>query len=197
MLQRFGAFGGYRAHMSLLPERGIGVVVLSNAETPAVDLVANYVYQRLLGRDDVDGCFTALLERQQQGLAQMREQYGKHLAERHARQRPLPLAVEAYAGRYVNAALGNIHWHVDGSQLAMHWGLLRAEAEVYDAEQHQLRVDLAGEGSVAQFEVGADGRIAALQFLDQRFTRVREDRCTASQPNQHAAVEAGSPPRGR
>lgn len=57
IVHRFGAFSGYRSHMSFMPARGIGVVVLVNGSGPAAtaaDVMATFIYDRLSGRSNVD-----------------------------------------------------------------------------------------------------------------------------------------------
>ena len=56
MLHHFGSFVGARAHVSFLPEHGIGVAVLMNDASPVTfnlpDMLANIVYDRVLALSD-------------------------------------------------------------------------------------------------------------------------------------------------
>ena len=50
LIHHFGNFSGSRAHVSFMPERGLGVAVLVNEDAVAgelADLVANYAYDIL------------------------------------------------------------------------------------------------------------------------------------------------------
>jgi hypothetical protein len=60
IVHRFGAFPGYRSHMSFMPDRGTGVVVLVNGGGPAsdaADVVATYIYDRLSSRPNLAAAY--------------------------------------------------------------------------------------------------------------------------------------------
>ena len=171
LIHRFGSFSGYRSHMSFMPEHGIGVVVLANAGGPAADLMANYVYDRLLGKPGLQDRYDEKLEAINQQLAQARQGIAAHLEERRARLAPLPHPLEAYAGIYENDALGTMEWRVVAGGLEMRAGVAHSRAEVYDANQNALRIEVGGSGGVAQF-VFEDGNATAIRYADQEFRRV-------------------------
>jgi len=52
LVHHFGGFRGAQAHMSFMPERGIGVVVLTNADVPLAHSIAAFVYDSLLRKAD-------------------------------------------------------------------------------------------------------------------------------------------------
>src|SRR5207247_4645554 len=65
ILQRFGDFPGFRSHVSFMPGRRIGVVVLSNdglAGSPLTDLIATYIYDRLLQKPDLEAKYARQLQ---------------------------------------------------------------------------------------------------------------------------------------
>lgn len=171
LLHRFGAFSGYRAHTSFMPEHDIGVVVLANANTPAVDVMANYIYERLLEGEEVHARFADKLESLGDQLAAQREGYRQHLQERAERAAPLPYPIEAYAGRYENAELGTMESRVVGNGLEVSAGVARSRTEIYDADASAFRVELTGAGRVAKFEIDENGDIRRVRFLDRLFVR--------------------------
>lgn len=171
LLHRFGAFSGYRAHMSFMPERDIGVVVLANATTPAVDLMANYIYEHLLERDGVTKRFTSRLKDMEQRLATYRERYAKHLRERKQRASPLDYPLETYADIYENNELGTMEWHLDEGGLEVRLGIAHSPAEIYDAGDNAFRIEVNGGGSVAHFLVDESGNVSGVRFLEREFTR--------------------------
>lgn len=175
ILQRFGGFAGYRSHMSFMPSEDLGVVVLVNGggpASPASDLMARYVYDRLRGRADLEATYDRRLVELEARAEQARRDLADHRRERAARMAPLPHPLEAYAGTYVNDALGRITWRVVAGGLEAHIGLLGARAEVYDAAEDQLRVELTGGGTVVDFAFDADGGPAgSLEILGFTFRR--------------------------
>lgn len=174
MFSRFGSFSGYRAHMSFMPEHGVGVVVLANAGGPAADLLANYVYDRLLVGAQVEDRYSEKLEAMQQQLAAARQQSAAHLEERAKRLAPLPHPLTAYAGVYENPALGTMDWRVVADGLEMRAGVARSRAEVYDADANALRIEIGGSGGVATF-VYEGGRAVAVSYAGETFRRKAEN----------------------
>lgn len=175
IVHRFGGFPGYRSHVSFEPATGIGVVVLVNGDgpaSPAADLMASYVYDRLVGKAGVAAEYDRKLE-EAKTAAQTREKaLGERLAERRARRAPLPHPLAAYAGSYENARYGRVTWRVVAGGLEARMGVARSRAEVFDAAGNRLRVELFGGGSVAAFEFAAEGGpAAAFEMNGHRFER--------------------------
>lgn len=174
IIQRFGAFSGYRSHMSFEPATEIGVVVLTNGSgiaSPAADLVATYIYDRLTGREDLD----AEYERQLDALIAERERSQKemsaHLAERAARLLPLAHPLEHFAGTYESPRLGRMVWQVVAGGLEARAGIAHSRAEVFDAAKNALRIEIGG-GVVVGFEFPEGGGPATVMVMSgERFVR--------------------------
>lgn len=175
IVQRFGAFSGYRSHMSFEPTSGLGVVVLTNGgeiASPAADLVASYIYDRLLGREGLEAEYQRQLVELQAGADEMQTGKTEHLAERAARLAPLSHPLEDFAGSYESPRMGRIVWQVVAGGLEARIGIAGSRAEVYDAEQNQLRIEIGG-GVVVTFEFPDAGGLAeALVIRGERFERV-------------------------
>jgi CubicO group peptidase (beta-lactamase class C family) len=182
IVHRFGSFAGYRSHMSFEPRTGIGVVVLVNGgspASPASDLVATYVYDRLLrsadtaGRVDFEAGYERRLAELEVRRATAERETAAALETRRSRQAPLSHPLEAWAGTYASPRLGTMTWRVADGRLEVAMGVARSGAEVYDAAKDELRVELTGGGSVAAFEFPATGgRATALVIEGERFERV-------------------------
>lgn len=154
IVHRFGSFSGYRSHMSFLPAHGIGVVVLVNGDgpaSPAADLMATYVYDRIHGGADVESTYDERFVELEQQAAKGIQELAEHLAERAARQEPLPHPLEAYAGTYEHPALGRMEWAVAGDHLRVSMGVAESDAEIYAAAEDELRIELTGGGEVVDF----------------------------------------------
>lgn len=175
IVQRFGAFSGYRSHMSFEPATGIGVVVLTNGggiASPAADLVATYVYDRLVGIEDLEARYADRLADSQARAEEFEAEVAEHLAERAARMAPLAHPLEHFAGTYENPKLGRIAWQVVAGGLEARAGVAGSRAEVFDAEQDQLRIEIGG-GVVVDFEFPDEGGPAnALVIRGERYERV-------------------------
>lgn len=181
---RFGSFEGYRSHVSFMPRRGLGVVVLVNggqAGAGLTDAVAAAIYDRLLGRDSVEVRLARHLERLVAGSERLREGRVAEAARRAARPKAPARALDAYAGRYANPGYGTLELRVREGRLLARMGVAECPVEVFDLEKDQLRVDLGAGGWVveAQFQDGAP-RARAMRILDAEF--VRQDRDAPSPP---------------
>ncbi len=175
IVHRFGGFTGYRSHVSFEPESAVGVVVLVNGSGPAsaaADLMATYIYDRLLGRVDLAPEYDRRLADLDTRTAERTKAAADHLAERAARMAPLPHALDGYAGSYQNPKFGEMTWRVVADGLEVKMGVAASRAEVFDAAKDQLRVELFGGGSVASFEFPAGGGPAtAVTIHGERFER--------------------------
>ena len=159
VVHRHGGFSGYHSHMSFMPEHSIGVVVLVNAGGPsafAADLMATYIYDRLLGKAGLEDTYVARMDRMHGRLDEARRGLAAHLAERKARLGPLSHPLEHYAGVYESPRFGRMEWRVVANGLEVRMGVARSRAEVFDASEDMLRAELAG-GNVLDFEFPLDG----------------------------------------
>lgn len=174
MLHQFGGFAGFRAHVSYQPTRAAGVAVFANdgsAGAPIVDAIANFVYDRIINRDEALVRFDAAL----QAAITRRDRFAAaRIADREKRaKRPWKLTrpLGAYTGRYESAAIGRIDVSLEGEVPVLQCGVLRSRAEAF-TETDTMRVELTpGSGAVITFE-GGGAEPAALTFQGQRLARV-------------------------
>jgi hypothetical protein len=175
VLQRFGGFPGFHAHLSFMPSKRIGVVVLANGggtSTRTADAIATYVYD--LGRDT-----PRLSERADEKLAAVkaqmvrsRESIAFDLDARKKRPQTTPLALEAYAGTYESPAYGRMDWTIENGRLRVRMGIAASDVEVFDGARHQFRVELTGSGQGVTFDVPAGAlRPVAVSYMNERFVR--------------------------
>ena len=177
IFHRFGAFDGYRSHVSFMPQHDFGVVVLVNGGGPAsaaADLLATQMYDLLLAKPGAAEGFALRLDSLNTRVAGYRVDLAEHLAERAARNAPLRHDLRAFEGTYFNEQLGHVEWRVIDGRLHARAGVSRGPAEVYDAETDALRVELFGSGQVADFEFPSGGGSASSFVMDgHEFRRVR------------------------
>lgn len=155
LIHHFGNFGGSRAHVSFMPERGIGVVVLINEDAVAggfADIVANYLYDLYSGRPDVDAIFDAEVAGLAGRIEGLRPRIATDIETRRARPWQLDHPVSAYVGVYENPTMGRLYVGSTGDGLTVSIGVLSAEAEPFTAP-NSLRIELIPmRGEVITFE---------------------------------------------
>jgi CubicO group peptidase (beta-lactamase class C family) len=177
IVHRFGGFSGYRSHMSFMPGRATGVVVLVNGSgpaSPAADVMATYIYDRLSERPKLDAAYRLRVMDLQALADALRTNLAKDIAERTARTAPLPRALQDYAGVYENARLGGMEWRVVAGGLEARMGVAYSSAEVFAAAENQLRVSLTGDAEVVEFAFRGAGSARALQYRGATFERVKD-----------------------
>lgn len=176
MLHHFGAFPGYHAHLSFIPEAGVGLVVLNNEDVLAAqltNLIADYAYGTLLDEPGVESRLSARFAELQVKAKAMQEAMAKRRDLILARPWQLSLSHAAYAGTYVHELLGTVSVQVnDDRQMSLHWGRLEAVATGYE-KQDQVRVEFRpNSGDIVSFAVN-DGRVETLTLEGMVFKKSR------------------------
>jgi CubicO group peptidase (beta-lactamase class C family) len=168
-----GGTSGFGAHVGLIPEDGVGIVILSNVENKGFpDLAAMWFYRNLLGEPPLD-VMTKALESARQKLAAERAEYV-----RPASPRPPP-AFDTVVGRYDTQVLGPAAIRADGERLVLALEQTGAEValEPFDGDVFTVRLlPTAGyEALVAQnggepagfgqFLMDEKGRLGSLRLV--------------------------------
>lgn len=161
LVHRFGTFPGYACHVSFMPTRRIGVVVLVNNDRLGMglaDVLADAVYDAFRGRPDAAARLAEELDSLSVRVSKTRGAVIADRARRAARSQRLPHPLVAYAGDYRNEEWGTLRLRVQGGRLVATMGVARSDVEVYDAATNKLRVELFGSGDVLamRFPPGAD-----------------------------------------
>ena len=173
LVHHFGGFSGSRAHVSFMPARGLGVVVMVNEDLVAgdlADLIANYVYDWMAGLPDVDAVHAARVDTLVETRDARRARLAASLEERRGRARTLSQPDEAYAGHYRSPALGALAVTAGPDGLEFAIGQLSAVAENATGAE-TVRVELVPfQGMLAEFEV-REGVPVAVSLAGYRFVR--------------------------
>ena len=174
LLHRFGTFyGSYFSHVSFMPDRGIGVVVLLNEGRVAqmtAEAVANAIYDTLLEKPGAEEKWRAFVAEVPAQLAAIRGDVQKERERRAARPQSTAHPITAYAGEYENDLYGRMVWTVEEGRLKVRMGALRSDTEVFDGAKDQIRMELAGSGEVVEFEFEGE-RAVGLRYDEVRFGR--------------------------
>ncbi|HEX4592386.1 MAG TPA: DUF3471 domain-containing protein, partial [Gemmataceae bacterium] len=128
-----GSIDGMFSKVVLLPELKVGVVAVSNSDTPAAQLVAARAVDALLGQPPRDRSGEGLV------LHKAREQGAKLLAERtekaRAKETKPSLPIKEYAGKYGGDLYGDVKVAEEDGKLALQF--LPAPTFVADLEPWQ------------------------------------------------------------
>jgi CubicO group peptidase (beta-lactamase class C family) len=175
LMHHFGGFEGWRAHVSYMPKPRIGVAVVTNTSgigSDVADLVAAYIYDRVMKKPDLEAKYVAR-------SAEMRklndEQWQRIAADVEKRSKRAPTLTRdpaAYVGIYENPQYGKLSIVKDGNVLRATIGQLSARLEPFTAPD-TARVELIpGSGQVVKFQFGEAVQAAALDWSGDVFTRV-------------------------
>jgi len=174
MLHHFGAFPGFHAHLSFIPEAGIGLVVLNNEDFLGAhlsSLIADYAYGVLLDEPDIQSKVSARLDELLQKAAGLQKTAASEQQKIQGRAWDLSLPHRAYAGTYSNDLLGDMTVAVEGDrQMVIRWGKLTAVAAGYDRKDH-VRVEFSPHsGDLLTFVLKAD-KADAITFEGMTFKK--------------------------
>ena len=170
LVHHFGGFPGWAAHISFMPEHGIGVAVLGNAGSATyLSMIAAYAYDRLLGKSGLDGKYAAELERFAEGMRQQRETAATAAPTDSARVTPArPLT--AYAGTYVNDRLGPFVVRASARRLIADFGALGGTMVPFGADTFRVEL-LPGMSATTVFAFDARGNATGFDWGGRPFPR--------------------------
>jgi len=173
MVSRFGSYSRTRSHLSFLPGRHIGVVAETNGDlsSQATDIIAAFVYDLEMGdpaaRDTARARLQAMHDRRPAALASAAEILKKHAARDQTLKRPL----SDFAGSYRHEWYGTVKFEVRGDRLQYAWGVLRGDAEVQEAGDNVLRIEVGDTGNSVAFEFSGSGPATGFELRGEKFTR--------------------------
>ncbi len=173
MVSRFGSYHSTRSHLSFLPGRRIGTVVMASAGPSVVtDIIAAFVYDLEAGRPEARTRAEVRMADLNKGFANAKKGVATQDSVRAARQRqPLDRPLTDFAGTYEEPAYGTISFTVRDGRLVYRWGALYGPVEIFDASKNQMRVETAGSGNVVSFVFGDGGPAQSLELQRVTFRR--------------------------
>jgi CubicO group peptidase (beta-lactamase class C family) len=178
MIHHFGGFEGWRAHVSFLPDRGLGVAVLINDSSPvggaAPDVIATYAYDLLLGRPGVNARYAAEHERMVAGADRWRQAVAEDRARRAARPPTPEERKPFFVGTYESEMVGTLTVRLNEQrELWATMGNLTARMDPF-TRPDALRVEfLPGQGQPILFHFRDDRTPADSAVVDGRTLRRR------------------------
>lgn len=177
LIHHFGGFPGFRSHLSFMPAHDLGVVVLQNEGVDGnrfADVVATYVYDRLLGRADADARGIRRVKELRDAIEERRSQRRESRADlerwiRSPGTTTLPL--KAYAGEYVNERLGTMRITAGADRLHLEWGDIDAPVLPTDTERFLVPWVPGFPPIEFTFETTENGAVQQLQWDFRTFFR--------------------------
>jgi len=156
-----GGLAGMLSRTVLIPEKRLGIVVLSNGETLAFQALAWWMVDYYLGAPRTDWS-AALADLGDQGQATDSAFEDSAQAARHRETGP-SLPLERFAGRYTDPWYGEVSLAVEDGHLVLHWphsAALTADLEhwQYDTFRAHMRVPNVADAFVT-FTLKYDGTI--------------------------------------
>ena len=171
ILNHGGGFLGFSTHMSFMPQRRIGIVVMANDNGlgyALTNLAARAVYRQLISGGRLSADSLARIRTEASGA---RDRIAADRARRAARPQTLPHPLEAYAGTYENELYGRVALSIVNGKLEARAGQAWSPVEVFDGANNALRVELTGSGEVARFTI-ENGRAMSFTVGGITFRRV-------------------------
>lgn len=176
-----GGTNGFGAHVGLLPDYGVGIVILTNLQNQGFpDALATTAYDLLLGNPATDH-ITAAFERAKAEVATDDVRYV-----RPAQPRPTP-DLARLVGTYENEMMGPVHLEAKGEGAILTFADTGAKLALEPFDGAVFTVRLVGEGrfrAVAEmtgdepigfmaFEPDADGALTRLSWLYDAYQTYR------------------------
>lgn len=177
VLQHTGGIDGMLSQVALIPEKHLGLVVLTNTEGHNALFTALMwrVFDAYLGASPRDWS-TILLERTKKQEAAAAARWKKRQEERKTGTHP-SLSLSAYAGTYRNEMYGDLDVQFDGKKLVVHFGpsftgdLTHWHYDTFLANWRSIREGRA----FLNFHLGIDGKVDSVEVQGiASFARVAE-----------------------
>jgi hypothetical protein len=159
-----GAIDGFRAHVALAPEDGLGIVLLNNLDRTQMNLaLSNSILDLLLSLPSKDwNAFLAAQVRKgdQAAAARARERE----LQRHRNTQPT-LDLAAYAGVYADPAYGKAEVRLEAGKLVWKWSTFTADLQHYHHDTFTARDDTLNDPRVV-FILDQDSAVVAMKVMD-------------------------------
>ena len=169
LLLHGGAIDGFRAHLAMVPEAQLGIVLLNNLDRGFMNLaLSNALIDHIL-RLPYRDWNAYYLDIQTKEEARAKDRARDLRAARKTGTKP-SLPLEAYTGKYFDAAYGTCEITLERGRLIWLWGTWRCSLEHFQDDTFLAH----GEGfedSPAEFRVGANRSAEAVHVIGRLFRR--------------------------
>ena len=179
LYHHFARFAGFRPHVSFIPKRKIGLVILNNEgdlNDKVTDIIADFAYSTLLGETGVE----ARLKKRIAKLKVMASKYRKKVLTKETAYTSMPWKINlpnyAYLGDYKNKLMGNININkTDNHSFQLDWGNMKSLATATEsADIIRIRF-LPSQPQKISFNV-VNNAVQSLTYDDVVFTKLTHDK---------------------
>jgi CubicO group peptidase (beta-lactamase class C family) len=158
-----GAMDGFRAHLTMIPKKNIGIAIIANLHHTRMNLaLSNAIVDLLLGlrAKDWNAVVAGAVRKGQEAEAEKR----KEREDKRRKDTKPSRELAAYAGSYENPAYGTAKAAIDKGRLTWTWGQFTSPLEhlQFDAFTASLE-DLAAPEVV--FALNDDGDVSSMKVL--------------------------------
>lgn len=173
LISHAGNLDGFRLHITLAPDDGLGVAILANLMHTRMNMaLSNSLLDHLLElkptKDWNEYYLPGALAREDGMWEVLRErQKRRHLDTKPSRQ------LDAYCGRYEHPAYGTAEIRRDNKSLVWKWSRFQIPLEHFHYDTFVAPSDLLMDPLIA-FALGEDGEVASFRFTDMDFKRVKK-----------------------
>ena len=168
---------GFGAHAGFLPDRGVGIVILTNTQNRGFpDAAAQWLYDRILGNPTVDNVALALTAaREKEAEEQAKASQGKADAAQD---------LASLAGTYGSQVLGDVSASIEGKTLRLRLEETEAVLALTPVDRDMFAARLMPEGAFAP---------VARMVGDEVLTRIRFERDEGGQVRRMRWLEPSLP----
>jgi CubicO group peptidase (beta-lactamase class C family) len=174
IIYHFGGFPGYRAHISFMPGKKVGVAIFVNEGTiggGVADMIAGFIYDWKTGGNVLEQ-YSNKIEQLESIHQKETEGVQRSRASRAARVSQLTMPLQTYTGKYRHPYFGDMEVSIENNTLAVRIGNLHAVSTPF-TQKESIRVELIpGTGQVVLFKVDDTQKASALVYEGQEFKRV-------------------------
>jgi CubicO group peptidase (beta-lactamase class C family) len=169
LVSHAGLIDGFRAHLTLLPKRRLGLAILANLDQTRMNLaLSNTLVDRLLDAPakDWNDHYRRIVEAGE--FAAKIQATRNERARRYGTKPSLPL--QDFVGTYENPAYGTAVIRLIDGGLQLEWSSFRAKLEHYQDDTFRIGNEVLGR-SPLMFHVADGKNVEALTAIEVRFAR--------------------------
>jgi CubicO group peptidase (beta-lactamase class C family) len=156
-----GVLDGFRAHLTLAPRDGVGIVILANHERTRMNLaLSNSLLDHVLGLEKRD--WNRIIQDALTRAAKRARENAPPVARLTGTKPRLPLA--SYAGKYEHPAYGTITVRLAGESLRWSYNRFTGPLEHYQLDSFQLREPVLDD-PIMTFHLDGTGKVESLEVL--------------------------------
>ena len=175
LVSHAGALDGFRVHLTLVPRRRIGIVILANMQATRMNLaLSNTLVDHLIGapKKDWNTLYRRLLLRDALTALEQRQAWRAQQVQNAKHSHPL----SDYAGRYEHPAYGIAEVKVERGRLVWRWNDFAAVLDHHHYETFILREASTFQEPPVLFLPGATGEVGAMHiqgWFDVEFRKLK------------------------